>query len=184
MAPRTRSATSDQEQLDLYAAAPPSPLRLSLVMMVKPVWILAVTVLPVRAATACSTPSIPMVPGCCATSAWMVPSFSCLDLVGPASKPTMVTAVLFACLHPGRGALGGEQVRREDADDVGVLLQGRGHELGRRGGVVMAVLHAEVVELRVGLDRVLEALDAGVDGRDAGVGRDDEDLATLGVAPA
>ncbi len=123
-----------------------------------------------------------MVPGSWATSAWTVPSFSALIWFGPASKPTILTwPLLPACLHAGGGALGGEQVGGEDADQVGVLLQLGADELGRGRRVVVAVLHADVGELAVGLDGVLEALGAGVGRRDAGIDTHDHDLAALGV---
>lgn len=53
-----------QPQDDLYIAAAPSPVRLSLVMMVNPVWIFFSTGLPLSAASAWATPSEPMVDGC------------------------------------------------------------------------------------------------------------------------
>src|SRR3954469_19115239 len=67
-----------RQQLDLYTAWPPAPLMLFLVMMLEPVWIFGVTVPPSSAATAMSTPYWPIVPGCWATSAWMVPSVRAL----------------------------------------------------------------------------------------------------------
>ena len=68
----------------------------------------------------------------------------CLDLVGAgveADDGDLVT--LAGLLHAGCGAFGGEQVGGEDADDVRVLLQGRGDQLRGRGGVIVRVLHSD-----------------------------------------
>ena len=54
------------------------------------------------------------------------PAFRSATCFGPASKPTIFTwSGLPASLDAGRGALGGEQVRGEDALEVGVLGQRR-----------------------------------------------------------
>ena len=111
-----------------------------------------------------------------------MPSCSALIWFGPGVEPDDLHLVALAgLLHTGGGALGGEQVRGEDADEVGVLLQRGADQLccGRR--VVVGVLHADVGELAVGLDGVLEALDARVGRRDAGVDGHHQDLAALGV---
>ena len=60
-------------------------------MMVNPVWTLGVTWPPSSAATAMSTPYWPMIPGCWATSAWIVPAFRSFTWLGPASKLTIFT---------------------------------------------------------------------------------------------
>src|SRR5919199_4892040 len=74
---------------------------LSLVMTVEPVWTFGVTVPPSSAATAMSTPYWPIVPGCWATSAWIVPALRSLTWLGHASKLTIFTVlVLPACLTP------------------------------------------------------------------------------------
>jgi len=88
---------------------------------------------------------------------------------------------LAGLLHTGRGALSGEQVRSEDAHDVGVLLERSRDDLRSGRRLVVAVLHTEVGELVVSRDGLLEALGASVGGGDAGVDRDHEDLAALRV---
>src|SRR6185312_7797699 len=89
-------------------------------------------------------------------------------------------AALTGLLHTGGGTLGGEEVRGEDADQVGVLLQLGADELCYGRWVVVAVLHADVGELAVGLDRVLESLGARVGRRDARIYTHDHDLAASG----
>ena len=71
--------------------------------------------------------------------------------------------VLLAGLSDAGGcSLSSERVGRKDADDVRVLGQGCGNELGCFGGVVVAVLHAKVLECRVTFRAFLEPCDPGI----------------------
>ena len=149
-------------------------------MMWKPVWIFGVTSPPVREANglvdAVDTDLVRVLGDERLDGAVL----QLVDLVRAGVEADDLDLVLLVGLpDTGGGAGGREGVGGEDADDVGVLGQRRRDQPGRRGGVVVAVLHAEVVELGVRLGGRLEALDAGVDGRDAGVGRHDQDLAAV-----
>src|SRR4051812_1924227 len=78
-------------------------------------------------------------------------------------------------LDAGGGALGGEQVRGEDALEVRVLGEHGLRDRRRLRGVVVVELLAEVRQPR-GLRTLLEALRAGVGRRDARLDVVDEDL--------
>ena len=102
-----------------------------------------------------------------ATSACSRPSLRSLTCFGPGVERDDLHGVLLAGLaQAAGGALGREQVRREDALEVGVLGQLRLDD--RRGlvGLVLAVVDADVVEPEL-LGLFLEALGAQVGGRDA-----------------
>ena len=72
-----------------------------------------------------------------------------LDLVGACvESDDLDLPALARLLDAGGRALGREQVDREDADQIGVALQLRADQLRGGGGVVVAVLDADVVELR------------------------------------
>ena len=75
----------------LVEVRPGSRPALSLVIETDSVPIFSVVGLPSSALNACSTPCEPMSAGCCAISAWTVPSSRSLTCFGPASKPTILT---------------------------------------------------------------------------------------------
>src|ERR1700730_3039002 len=80
------------------------------------------------------------------------------DLIGlGVESDDLDLAGLTGLAHTGGGALGREQVGREDADDVRVLLQRRQRDLRGHGRAVLVELRAHVGELGVGLGRGREA---------------------------
>ena len=80
--------------------------------------------------------------------------------------------------YRGGGTLRGEQVRAEDASKIGIRLESRRRDLGRDVRVVVAILLAEVLDVReLARDRLAETLFSLICRRDARLDVDDEDLA-------
>src|SRR6266508_3872901 len=96
------------------------------------------------------------------------PLLQVLDLLGPGVEADDLDLLgRPGAAHAGGGALGGEQVGAEDADQVAVGGQ-RGGRLGRGLlRLVVGVLDPDVLQPRGVLDLLLEALGAGVGGGDA-----------------
>src|ERR1035437_3400583 len=80
---------------------------------------------------------------------------------------------------PGCGSFGRKEVGSEDTGDVGILLQRSSHQLGRRGGIVVAVLHTQVLELRICLRRCFKSGHAGIRRGNTGVYRDNQHLPAI-----
>src|SRR5215212_9341871 len=86
--------------------------------------------------------------------------------------------VLFARLpNPGSGALPSKDVGAEDSFQIGVRLEGGGGDGRRLGRIIVAVLGSEVLDVRIFLYRLLEALFPLVGSGNAGLDADNHNFA-------